>query len=174
MTLDEPFFVMATQNPIEQEGTYPLPEAALDKFVFKLLVEMPEADALRQIIERTTAESLPEARSVASRDDILKARHTAYQVPIAPTVEDYALRLVTATRAENTFIKSGASPRGLKALLLGARVRALLRERYNVSTDDIRELALPALRHRITLSFEAESQDVSPDDVIQNLLEAAE
>ena len=174
MRLDEPFFVMATQNPIEQEGTYPLPEAALDKFAFKLLVEMPPSDELREIIERTTAEAPPAARTVASRDDILRMRGIAVQVPIAPHVEDAAVRLVTATRAGNRSIKAGASPRALRALLLGARVRALLRERYNVSTDDIRELAAPVLRHRITLSFEAESENVTPDDVISQLVERVE
>ena len=170
MRLDEPFFVMATQNPIEQEGTYPLPEAALDKFAFKLLVEMPPAGELREIIERTTAEAPPEARTVASRDDILKMRAVAVQVPVAPHVEDAAVRLVTATRAGHRGIKAGASPRALRALLLGARVRALLRERYNVSIDDIRELAAPVLRHRITLSFEAESESVTPDDIIGELV----
>ena len=171
MPLDEPFFVMATQNPIEQEGTYPLPEAALDKFAFKLLVGVPDAGALAEIIGRTTAESAPEAQAVATRGDILKLRETAAQVPVAPHVEEAAIRLVTATRAARKNIKSGASPRALKALLLGARVRALLHERYNVSTDDIAALALPALRHRIVLSFEAESRSVAPDDVIAELLE---
>lgn len=170
--LDEPFFVMATQNPIEQEGTYPLPEAALDKFAFKLLVEMPDADALCEILQRTTSDSLPEARTVASRNDILRLREIARQVPVAPFVEDAALRLVTATRSGHRHIKSGASPRALRTLLLAARVRALLHERYNVSTEDIRELALPTLRHRITLSFEAELQNISPDDVVRSLLAA--
>ena len=171
--LEEPFFVMATQNPIEQEGTYPLPEAALDKFMFKLLVGMPDADALCTVIERTTAASAPEAQPVASRADILRMREIAFQVPVAPHVEEHAAQLVTATRSGRRGIKSGASPRALRALLLGARVRALLHERYNVSRDDIRELARPALRHRITLSFEAESQSVTPDDVIAELLDSA-
>jgi len=172
MPLDEPFFVMATQNPIEQEGTYPLPEAALDKFAFKLLVGVPHAGVLAEIIERTTAESAPEAQAVATRGDILKMRETAAQVPVAPHVEEAAMRLVTATRAGHRNIKSGASPRALKVLLLGARVRALLHERYNASTEDIAALALPALRHRIVLSFEAESRSVTPDDVITELLTA--
>ncbi|MFH1730213.1 MAG: AAA family ATPase [Planctomycetota bacterium] len=171
MPLDEPFFVMATQNPIEQEGTYPLPEAALDKFAFKLLVGVPDAGALAEIIGRTTAESAPEAQAAATRGDILKMRETAAQVPVAPHVEEAAMRLVTATRAGHRNIKSGASPRALKALLLGARVRALLHERYNASTEDIAALALPALRHRIALSFEAESRSVTPDDVIAELLD---
>jgi len=171
MPLDEPFFVMATQNPIEQEGTYPLPEAALDKFAFKLLVGVPDAGALAEIIGRTTAESASEAQAVATRGDILKMRETAAQVPVAPHVEEAAMRLVTATRAGHRNIKSGASPRALKALLLGARVRALLHKRYNASTEDIAALALPALRHRIALSFEAESRSVAPDDVIAELLE---
>jgi len=170
MRLEEPFFVMATQNPIEQEGTYPLPEAALDKFLFKLVVNMPGAAELQEILERTTAESAPEAKPVASRTDILKMREIAYQVPVASHVEDYALALVRATRTGHRYVRSGASPRALKALLLGARVRALLRERYNVSTDDIRELALPALRHRITLSFEAESENVTTDDVVEEIV----
>ncbi len=168
--LDEPFFVMATQNPIEQEGTYPLPEAALDKFTFKLLVDMPGAEELRQVLERTTAESQPEAEQVAARGDILALRRIAFQVPVAPQIEEAAIRIVRATRGEHRYIKAGAGPRALKALLLGARVRALLEERYNVSTDDIRALAGPALRHRVVLSFEAESADVTPDDVIEELL----
>jgi MoxR-like ATPase len=169
--LEEPFFVMATQNPIEQEGTYPLPEAALDKFAFKLLVDMPGPDALREILERTTATADPEAAAVAGRDDILALRDTARLVPVAPHVEDFALRLVTATRSGHDSLKAGASPRALRALLLGARVRALLAERYHVSTEDIAALARPALRHRLTLSFEAESRDVTPDDVIADLLD---
>ncbi len=172
MPLDEPFFVMATQNPIEQEGTYPLPEAALDKFAFKLLVDMPDAAALAEILERTTAESAPEPQSVATRDDILKLRETAAQVPVAPIVEEAAMRLITATRAGHRFVKSGVSPRALTTLLLAGRVRALLQGRYNVSADDVRALAPAALRHRITLSFEAESQNVTPDDVIAELLES--
>jgi MoxR-like ATPase len=167
--LDEPFFVMATQNPVEQEGTYPLPEAALDKFAFKLLVEMPDADALREIVERTTARTTPEATAVASRDDVLRLRDTARQVPVAPVVEDFAMRLVAATRQGHPFVAQGAGPRALRALLLGARVRALLAGRYNASTEDVRDLAGPALRHRIGLSFEAESENVTPDDVIEEL-----
>jgi MoxR-like ATPase len=167
--LDEPFFVMATQNPIEQEGTYPLPEAALDKFAFKLLVDMPDAVALREIIERTTAQAAPDATAVASREDVLRLRETARQVPVAPVVEDYALQLIAATRREHPFVTHGAGPRALRALLLGARVRALLAGRYNVSREDVRELAAPALRHRIGLSFEAESQNVTADDVIEEL-----
>jgi len=173
-TLEEPFFVMATQNPIEQEGTYPLPEAALDKFAFKLLVGMPNAAALREIIERTTAPEPPAVSAVASRDDILKMRDIARQVPVAPAVEDAAVRLVKATRSDDAAIKSGASPRALRALLLGGRVRALLAERYHVSADDLRALAAPALRHRLTLSFEAESRGGSADDVIEALLESLE
>ena len=146
--------------------------APSDQFAFKLLVDMPGADALAEIIERTTAASAPEAKAVATRADILKLRETAAQVPVAAHVEEAAMRLVGATRTAHESIKSGASPRALKALLLGGRVRALLRDRYNVSTDDIRELAAPALRHRITLSFEAESQNVTPDDVIAELLAA--
>ncbi|MFW6107795.1 MAG: AAA family ATPase [bacterium] len=168
--LAEPFFVMATQNPIEQEGTYPLPEAALDKFTFKLLVDMPQAGELREILERTTAASPPRAEQVAGRDDILALRRIAFQVPVACEVENAAMGLVRATRREHRYLRSGAGPRGLKALLLGARVRALLAERYHVSREDIRALAGPALRHRMVLSFEAESADVTPDDVIEELL----
>jgi MoxR-like ATPase len=170
--LDEPFFVMATQNPIEQEGTYPLPEAALDKFMFKLVVAMPDADVLREILERTTAEATPQAEVVASRDEILKLRDIARKVPVAPDVEEAASRLVFATRSGHPYIKSGASPRALRALMSGARIRALMQERYNVSVDDIYALAKPVLRHRIRLSFEAESRDVTPDAVIDELLAA--
>jgi len=168
--LEEPFFVMATQNPIEQEGTYPLPEAALDKFAFKLLVDVPEAHALQAVLERTTGAAAPEAHTVASRDAVLGMRRTAMQVPVATHVEDFAIRVVTATRRSHPAVRSGAGPRALRALLLGARVRALVRGRYHVSADDIQALAPAALRHRITLSFEAESQNVTPDAAIRELL----
>lgn len=170
--LDEPFFVMATQNPLEQEGTYPLPEAALDKFAFKLIVTMPNANDLTEILVRTTAESEPEPQVVAHRDDILRMREIALQVPVAPHVEEFAANLVTATRQSNPHIKSGASPRALRALLLGARVRALLGVRYNASIDDVCKLAMPALRHRITLTFDAESKNISADDVINEIVTA--
>ena len=170
MRLDEPFFVMATQNPIEQEGTYPLPEAALDKFIFKLIVEMPDAAGLKEILTRTTASALPEAKAVVAGADVLRMREIAFQVPVAPHVEDFALRLVKSTREPHRFIKSGASPRALKALLFAGRVRALLEERYNVSTNDIVALAKPVLRHRVTLSFEAEAENVLADDVIDELV----
>jgi MoxR-like ATPase len=168
--LEEPFFVMATQNPIEQEGTYPLPEASLDKFAFKLLVGMPGEDALCDIIGRTTAEAAPEATAVATRDKLLELRKTALQVPVAPHVEDYAMRIVSATRSGHRFVKAGAGPRALRAMLLGGRVCALLDGRYNVSRDDVSALAKPALRHRLALSFEAESRGVQPDDVIEELM----
>jgi len=168
--LDEPFFVMATQNPIEQEGTYPLPEAALDKFLFKLIVEMPGAAELKEILARTTSSAAPEARTVSGAADILRMRDIAFQVPVAPPVEEFAMRLVRLTREPHEFIKSGASPRALKALLFAGRVRALLEERYNTSSDDIAALAKPVLRHRITLSYEADAENVQADAVIDELL----
>jgi len=177
--LEEPFFVMATQNPVEQAGTYPLPAAQLDKFLFKLILGYPDGDELDEIIQRTTVEAPPVLEAVTQREKVLEMRELARRVPVASHVERYAALLVTATHPDSDHatemgkrcIRLGASPRGVLALLAGARVRALLDGRCQVSTDDVRAMAVATLRHRITRSFEAESDDVGPDDIIHDLLD---
>jgi MoxR-like ATPase len=176
--LEEPFFVMATQNPIEQAGTYPLPSAQLDKFLFKLILGYPTGDELDEIIQRTTVDTPPVLETVTRRETILEMRELARHVPVASHVERYAALLVTATHPESAWatemgkrcIRLGASPRGVLALLAGARVCALLDGRCQVSTDDVRAMAVATLRHRITRSFEAESEEVSPDRIIEDVL----
>jgi len=176
--LDEPFLVLATQNPIEQEGTYPLPEAQLDRFFFKLLVSYSDSEELAEILDRTTAGHDPQAQPVAGGDQVLEAQKLVRRVVIASHVQDYAIRLVLATHPQEEqaaplverFVRYGSSPRGLQALVVSAKVRALLDERYHVSFDDIAASALPALRHRVILNFEGQAEGVSRDEVIQNVL----
>ncbi len=172
--LEEPFFVLATQNPIEMEGTYPLPEAQLDRFLFKLRVPFPGVDDLREIIDRTTGPEEPAARRVVDGPAILRMQALARQVPVATHVRDYAAHLVLATHPDSAhtieaarrFVRYGASPRGAQALIRAGKVRALSRERLNVAVEDIQALALPALRHRLILTFEGEAQGTDPDDVV--------
>jgi MoxR-like ATPase len=176
--LEEPFFVMATQNPIEQEGTYPLPEAQLDRFFFKLLVNYASRDEMATILDRTTRGDWPKAEKVMDGAEILTWQRLVREVLVAPPVQDYAIRLVLATHPQgeyaatdtNKFIRFGASPRGAQALVLAAKVRALLEGRYNVSFEDIRRVCLPALRHRILLNFEAQAENIPPDDVLSAIL----
>ncbi len=177
-TLPEPFFVLATQNPIELEGTYPLPEAQLDRFFFKLLVPFPSSDELLEIARRTTGETIPAIRPVTRGDAILRAQQIAREVPIAEHVLAYAGQLVIATHPDRTelesvrrYVRFGASPRGLQTLVLGSKVRALLEGRYNVAFDDLKAVALPGLRHRIFLQFEAEADGVSADRILSEILE---
>jgi MoxR-like ATPase len=180
--LEEPFFVLATQNPIEMEGTYPLPEAQLDRFLFKLRVPFPHLDDLRGIIDRTTGPDKPAARRVADGAAILRMQALARQVPVATHVRDYVARLVLATHPEATetidaarrFVRYGASPRGAQALVQGGKVRALSQGRLNVALEDIQALAVPALRHRLILTFEGEAQGVDADDVVRAALEGVE
>src|SRR5438128_1948400 len=176
--LPSPFFVLATQNPIELEGTYPLPEAQLDRFFFKILVPFPPEGDLLEIARRTTGESTPQLRSVADAGAILAAQRTAREVPIAEHVLRYAARLVSATHPDRTeldsvrrYVRWGASPRGLQTLVLGGKVRALLEGRYNVAFDDLNAIAQPALRHRIFLQFEAEADGITADRIISEILE---
>ena len=177
-SLDEPFLVMATQNPLEMEGTYPLPEAQLDRFLLKLLVEYPEREDLTAIVDRTADTSPPEVDAILSRDEILELRRAAAQTLVAPHVRDYAISLVMATQpregAEHAlarkYVRYGSSPRGAQALVLCGRVRALMRGRLHVSTEDVRELALPALRHRIILNFDAYADGRTEDDILRELL----
>jgi len=177
--LDEPFLVLATQNPLEQEGTYPLPEAQQDRFMFKVFVKYPGYDEEFRIAETTTAEFHPQVAEVLSGSDILNLQQMVRRVPVAPFVIHYALRLVRATRVHegdvpgfvNEWVSWGAGPRGMQYLLLGGKARAMLDGRFSVTTDDIRAVAHPVLRHRVITNFNAESSGVSPDKVIDRLLE---
>ena len=172
--LDEPFFVLATQNPIEMEGTYPLPEAQLDRFLFKLRVPFPGLADLQAIIDRTTGPEQPAASRVLDGAAVLEMQALARRVPVATHVREYAARLVMATHPESEaaadtarrFVRYGASPRGMQALILAGKVRALSQGRFNVAIEDIRALALPALRHRLILNFEGEAEGADPDDVL--------
>ena len=177
--LEEPFFVLATQNPVEQEGTYPLPQAALDKFLFKLIVGYPEFDELLEIIRRTTREELPEIKRVTTREKTLAMRRLMREVPVGSHVEDYAARLVLATHPDSEhatpmvkrYVKAGSSPRGIQALLLGGKVRALLNGRFSVGCDDVRNVALPTLRHRMQLTFEGQAEDISFQAIVDDILD---
>ncbi len=176
--LQEPFFVMATQNPIEQEGTYPLPEAQLDRFFFKLIVNYSGREEMTTILERTTRGEWPRASKVMDGAEIRTWQQLIREVLVAAPVMDYAIRLVLATHPQgefaaaetNKYIRCGASPRGAQALVLAGKVRALLEGRYNVSFDDIRRVYLPALRHRILLNFEAQAENVPSDQVLTGIL----
>ena len=176
--LDLPFFVLATQNPIDQEGTYPLPEAQLDRFFYKLLVDYPTAVELSEIVTRTTEGTKVHVSKVVDGATLIELQQLVQQVPVASHVKDYAVRLILATHPNaetaheitNQFLKFGSSPRGAQALLLGAKVRALTEGRFNVSFDDVAEVALPALRHRLIVNFEAEAEGVTTDLVLQKIM----
>ena len=176
--LDLPFFVLATQNPIDQEGTYPLPEAQLDRFFYKLLVGYPSADELSEVVTRTTEGGRVEVKHVVNSASLIELQQLVQQVPVASHVKDYAVRLVLATHPNsetalditNQFLRFGSSPRGAQTLLLGAKVRALTEGRFNVSFDDIAAFAAAALRHRLILNFEAEAEGVSTDLVLDKIL----
>jgi MoxR-like ATPase len=176
--LAEPFFVMATQNPIEQEGTYPLPEAQLDRFFFKLIVNYSGREEMGTILDRTTRGEFPKPERVMDGAEIQKWQQLVREVLLAPPVQDYAIRLVLATHpggdyaaADTTkYIRFGASPRGAQAIVLAAKVRALLEGRYNVSFQDVRQAYLPAMRHRVLLNFEAQAENIPADDVLHGIL----
>ena len=176
--LDSPFFVLATQNPIDQEGTYPLPEAQLDRFFYKLLVGYPSADELSEVIARTTEENQVQVNKVVDGRALSELQLMVKQVPVASHVKDYAIRLVlashpnteTALEITNKFLRFGSSPRGAQSLLLGAKVRALTEGRFNVSFDDIHAVALPALRHRLIVNFEAEAEGITTDHILDKIL----
>jgi len=178
--LPEPFMVLATQNPIEQEGTYPLPEAQLDRFFFKVLVPYSDRRELRTIIDRTTTGADPQAESVLDAEQIIQAQDLVRHVVIAEHVQDYAIRLVLATHPQgefaaettNRFVRFGSSPRAVQALVLSGKVRAMLDERYHVSFSDIEASVLPAMRHRILLNFEGQAEGVTTDDVLKQVLES--
>ncbi len=174
--LEEPFFVMATQNPLEMEGTYPLPEAQLDRFLFKLRVPFPQRQELHDILDRTTHKEGEPVRPVLNGPQIMNMRQVVRAVPVAPHVQEYVVDLVLATHPEgrnNTlaakYIRYGSSPRGGQTLVLGGKVRALLDGRFNVSLEDIRALLLPALRHRIILNFDAHADGRTPDDLLEEI-----
>jgi len=172
-TLEEPFFVLATQNPLESEGTYPLPEAQLDRFFFKLHVPFPGREELHGILDRTTGTDAPEAKPVVDKKRLLAMQKLVREVPVARHVQDYAVRLLQATHPEGKsldlvrrFVKFGSSPRGAQALLLAAKIRALFEGRFAASVDDVKAVCLPALRHRVLLNFEGEAEGVKTDDVL--------
>jgi MoxR-like ATPase len=176
--LDLPFFVLATQNPIDQEGTYPLPEAQLDRFFYKLLVGYPTAGELSEIVTRTTEGSSVQVSKVVDGATLIELQQLVQQVPVASHVKDYAIRLILATHPNtetalditNQFLRFGSSPRGAQALLLGAKVRALTEGRFNVSFDDVAVVAPPALRHRLIVNFEAEAEGVTTDIVLDKIM----
>ncbi len=177
--LKQPFFVMATQNPIEQEGTYPLPEAQLDRFMFKLVVGYSGREELATIVDRTTRGVHVEPEKVMDGEEIKKWQRLVREVILAPHVQDYVVRLTLATHPEgpmapditNQYLRWGSSPRGAQTLALAAKVRALLEGRFNVSFEDVRRVYLPAMRHRVILNFEAQAEGVETDSVLLQLLE---
>ena len=173
-----PFFVLATQNPIEMEGTYPLPEAQLDRFLLKLKVKYPSAAELAEIIERTTTSQTESVQKVAAGPEVEALKSLVREVPVAQPVREYVTQLVLVTRPEHPdapdtvrrFVRYGSSPRGAQALVLGGKVNALMDGRFNVSFEDVRAVALPSLRHRLILSFEGEAERIDPDEIVEGIL----
>jgi MoxR-like ATPase len=179
--LPSPFLVLATQNPIEQEGTYPLPEAQVDRFLLKLRVDYPSPEEERQILDRMSAAEIPETKPVVTLDALDRARDTMHAIYVDDRIKDYAVRLVQATRRPRDFkldleglVQYGASPRATLALVAGARAHAFLRGRGFVSPEDVKAVGHDVLRHRLILSFEAEAESVTPDQVVQRVFDAVE
>ena len=180
--LQPPFFVLATQNPLEMEGTYPLPEAQLDRFLLKVIVPFPTEEDLIAILDRTTGVESPQATAVTTAAEIVEMQQLARAVPIAPHVTAYAVSLLAATHPDNSrapsvvreYVRYGGSPRGAQALVTAGKILALLDGRFNVSIDDIRSVALPALRHRIILNFEGEAEGISTEAVVRAILDEIE
>ena len=170
--LEEPFFVLATQNPIESEGTYPLPEAQLDRFMFKLLVKFPGREELKGIVALTEGGREPVIEKQMDGEGLLAARDLVSQIPIADAVMDYLLEIVMETHVPNPHIREGASPRAAQALIRAARAKAFLEGRFNVSFQDVKEAAYPVLRHRIIPGFDAVSEGITEDDIIKRILDA--
>jgi MoxR-like ATPase len=178
--LDRPFFVLATQNPIEQEGTYPLPEAQLDRFLFKLVVGYSSREELNTILDRTTRGEFAEPDRVMDGQEVERWNRLIREVILAPHVQDYAVRLTLATHPEgpyapkitNQFVRWGSSPRGVQTLALASKVRALLEGRFNVSFEDVRRVYLPAMRHRTLLNFEAQAEGIDVDNVLREIVQA--
>ena len=177
--LDAPFFVLATQNPLEMEGTYPLPEAQLDRFLLKAMVPFPSEEDLIGILDRTTGADLPTAKAAATAADIVEMQRLARAVPIAPHITAYAVSVLAATHPDNRrapglvrqYVRYGGSPRGAQALVTAGKILALMDGRFNVSLDDIRAAALPALRHRVILNFEGEAEGISSEAVVRTILD---
>ena len=176
--LDEPFIVLATQNPLEMEGTYPLPEAQLDRFFFKLHVPFPGREDLHQILDLTTGSGIEPRTAVLDREAILQMQQLVRQVPVARHVQDYAVRVLQATHPDGPdapdlvkrFVRYGSSPRGAQSVLLAAKIKALFDGRFAASVDDVRSAALPAMRHRVLLNFEGEAEGMKTDQVIDQIL----
>jgi MoxR-like ATPase len=177
-TLEPPFIVLATQNPLEMEGTYPLPEAQIDRFFFKLKIQYPDPDQLVEIIDKTTADDQPTLNHTISTDSILEMKALVREVPIASHVKDYAIRLVLASHPNDKYpiqktqqyVRFGASPRGVQSLVMAGKVRALLEGRYNAAIEDIKAVAKPALRHRIILNLRGEAEGIDADDIIEDIV----
>ncbi len=170
--LKEPFFVLATQNPIENEGTYPLPEAQLDRFMFKILVRFPSKEELKGIVALTEGSEAPVIEKQMDGEGLLAARTLVNQIPIADAVMEYLLEIVMETHASNPYIREGASPRAAQSLIRAARAKAFLEGRFNVSFQDVKEAAYPVLRHRIIAGFDAISKGITEDEIIKNILDA--
>src|SRR5688572_9206220 len=178
--LDPPFFVLATQNPLEMAGTYPLPEAQLDRFIFKVMVPFPSEEDLIAIMDRTTGADAATAGKVADASEIVEMQRLARAVPIAPHVTAYAVGLLAASHPDQPrapqivrdYVRYGGSPRGAQALVTAGKIYALLDGRFNVSIEDIRAVALPALRHRVILNFEGEAEGITPEAIVRSILDA--
>ena len=176
--LEQPYFVLATQNPLEMEGTYPLPEAQLDRFLFKLTVEFPSRDELHAILDRTTGSDRPTVTPILDRDRILQMRSLSRDVAVTRSVQDYAIRVLEATHPDRPsapdlvkrFVRFGASPRGAQACLLAAKIHALTEGRFGATIEDVRAVAIPALRHRVILGFEGEAEGVRTEALLEEVL----
>jgi MoxR-like ATPase len=178
--LEGVFFALATQNPLEMEGTYPLPEAQLDRFIFKILINFPAREDLIEVLRRTTAEDAPEAKTVISAQELIEMQKLVREVYVAPHLEEMAVDLLMRTHPSESapervrkYVRFGASPRGAQAMMLTAKARALLTGRYNVSAADITAVAMPSLRHRVILNFEGEADGVSVDSLLEDVLQEA-
>ncbi|MDD7986843.1 MoxR family ATPase [Lentisphaera marina] len=177
--LDKPYFVLATQNPLEMDGTYPLPEAQLDRFFFKLDVKMPNHDEFSQILDRTTGLTRPEIKAITNGERIIEMGKTACQVPIAEDIKNYLIKLAISTHPEKDespnvvkqYIRYGVSPRAAQAILLAARIHALIAGRYHVAKEDINAVAIPAMRHRMLLSFEGEAEGITTEQIIKDIIQ---
>ena len=177
--LEPPFIVLATQNPLEMEGTYPLPEAQVDRFFFKLKINYPTPDQLVEIIDKTTEDYQPTLNQTVGTDSILQMKKLVKEVPIASHVRDYAIRLVLASHPNDKhpiqetqrYVRYGASPRGVQSLVMAGKVTAILEGRYNASLEDIRNVAKPALRHRIILNLRGEAEGINVDDIIKDMID---
>ena len=176
--LPRPFYVLATQNPIEMEGTYPLPEAQLDRFLYKLLVPTPSLAELSVIVDRTTGAQTPVVQPVLTATEVLEMQRLAREVPIAGHVKEFALKVMLGTHPEselapektNRFVRYGSSPRGAQAIILAAKIRALLQGRFNVAFEDVQHVALPALRHRLILNFEGQAEGITTDEIVREIV----